>query len=267
LLALFPAITAFISLFGLFNDPSTISAEISKLFSILPAAATSIIGDQVTRIAAAPNTTLGVAFFVSLALALWSATGGTKALIDALNVAYGEKEKRSFLKLNVFALLATLGGIFCVGLLLTVVAVIPAIIAFMSLGAFGEWLLWAGRWPAVFLILLGVLAVVYRYGPSRNKAQWRWVTPGSLLAALGLLVFSMLFSWYAASFGKFNETYGSLGAVIAFLTWLWLSSVIVLVGAELNSESERQTLKDSTEGAPKPIGARGAFAADEKPSV
>jgi membrane protein len=264
LLALFPAISAFVSLFGLFNDPATISADIGRLSAVLPTEVSSLIVNQVERIASASNATLGLAFFFSLGLALWSATGGTKALIDALNVAYGETEKRSFIKLTVFAILATLGAIVCLGLLLAVVAVVPAIIAFMALGAIGEWLLWAGRWPAVLLFILGVLALVYHYGPSRAKPKWRWVTPGSLVAGLGLVALSMLFSWYAASFGKFNETYGSLGAVIAFMTWLWLSSVIVLVGAELNSEAERQTFKDSTEGPPKPIGRRGANAADEK---
>ena len=245
LLALFPLISAFVSLFGLVNDPSTISVQMGSLSAILPTESSSLILDQVKRIASASNATLGIAFFVSLAFALWSATGGTKALIDGLNVAYGETEKRSYLRLTVFAILATLGSIIGLGLLLTVVAIVPAIIAFMSLGAFGEWALWAGRWPAVLLILLVGLALIYHYGPSRTKVQWRWVSPGSLVAAAGLVGLSMLFSWYAASVGKFNETYGSLGAVIAFMTWLWLSSVIVLVGAELNSEAERQTLNDS----------------------
>jgi len=132
----------------------------------------------------------------------------------------------------------------------------------VGLGAFVQWILWAARWPAILLIIIVGLAVVYRYGPSREKAEWRWITPGSLVAGVAWLVFSMLFSWYVANFGKYNDTYGSLGAAIGFMTWMWLSVVIVLVGAELNAEIEHQTAKDTTTGPKKPLGDRGAHVAD-----
>jgi membrane protein len=262
LLALFPAIAAIVAIYGLFADLGTIDAHLAALSGFLPGGALDVIGEQVKRIASKGNTTLGFAFFVGLGLSLWSANSGMKAMFDALNVAYGEEEKRGFVALNLRTIGFTLGAIAFLLLALGAIVVIPAILQFTGLGAFFGWVLWAARWPALLgLIVLG-LATLYRYGPSREDAQWRWITPGSVVAAIVWVIFSMLFSWYVANFGKYNETYGSLGAAIGFMTWMWLSVTIILMGAELNAEIEHQTAKDTTTGSEKPLGARGAYVAD-----
>ena len=238
LLALFPAITMFVSLYGLFADRATVGEHISMLSSLLPQGALGIITDQVKRIVDGGGATLSFAFISGLMLAAWSANAGMKAIIEALNIAYGVRESRSFFRLNVQSFVMTASGLATLILLIGAVAVIPAILAFLQLGALADWLLWAGRWPVVLVILILGLAALYRYGPDRPNTHWHWITPGSLVASFALLLFSMLFSWYAANFGSYNETYGSLGAVIGFMTWIWLSAVIVLVGAELNAEVE-----------------------------
>lgn len=263
LLALFPALTAFVSLYGLAADPSTIAVQFNMLDGFLPAGATDFLREQVGRIAAGGETKLGFAFAVSFGLAVWSANAGVKALFDALNVAYGEDEKRGFIKLNLVSLVFTLGILVFSLAALGAVALIPVILDYSQLGVAAEWLVTLGRWPTLIGLLLA-LAVLYRYGPSRDEAQWAWVSPGACLAAVGWLVASMLFSWYVANFEDYNKTYGAIGAVIGLLTWMWLSAMIVLVGAELNSEAERQTYLDTTKGAPMPIGMRGADAADRK---
>jgi membrane protein len=262
LLALFPAIAAFVSLYGLFADPGTINDHLASLAGLLPGGAIDVIGDQVKRITSKPGGTLGLAFFSGLAISVWSANAGMKAVFDALNVAYGESEKRNFIWLNLQSLAFTFGALVFLAIGVTVVVVVPVALNYLGLGSLGEWLIRIGRWPAMFVIILLALAVLYRYGPSRDRPRWRWVTPGSILAAAGWIIFSMLFSWYVGSFGSYNETYGSLGAAIGFLTWVWLSTTIVLVGAELNAEIEHQTEKDTTQGAPEPLGARGARMAD-----
>jgi membrane protein len=262
LLAIFPAIAALISLYGLFADPQEVQAHIQGLAGLLPGGAVQIIGDQVTRISQQGGGGLGLGFIIGLALSLWSANAGVKAVFDALNVVYDEDEKRSFFKLNLQSLLFTLGTIVFLILALVAIAVIPIVLQFIGLGSALEWLISIARWPLLLAVVIFGLAVLYRFGPSRDRAEWRWITPGSLFAALGWLVFSMLFSWYVANFGSYNETYGSLGAAIGFMTWIWLSTAIVLLGAEINAEMEHQTAKDTTEGASKPMGQRGATMAD-----
>ena len=262
LLALFPAVAALVSLYGLFADVVTINDHLASLGGLLPGGAIDIIGEQVKRIAGAGGGALGFAFLFGLALSLWSANAGVKAMFDALNVAYGEEEKRSFIKLNLTSLTFTLGAIAFVLLALGGIVVLPAMIEFLGLGEIGEWVLWIGRWPVLLTLVVLALALLYRYGPSRDNARWQWITPGSIVAAVVWIAGSMLFSWYVSSFGNYNETYGSLGAAIGFMTWLWLSTTIILVGAELNAETEHQTAKDTTEGKEQPLGARGARMAD-----
>ncbi len=262
LLALFPAIAAIVAIYGLFADIGTINDHLAVLSGFLPSGAIDVIGEQVKRIASKGNTTLGFAFFLGLGLSLWSANSGMKAMFDALNVAYGEEEKRSFVALNLRTLGFTLGAIAFLLLALGAIVVIPAILQLLGLGRFLGWLLWAARWPALVGLIIVGIAILYRYGPSRENAQWRWITPGSILAAVAWMAFSMLFSWYVANFGKYNETYGSLGAAIGFMTWMWLSVTIILIGAELNAEIEHQTAKDTTTGSEEPLGSRGAHVAD-----
>ena len=193
-------------------------------------------------------------------ISLWSANGGIKALFDALNVVYEEKEKRSFFRLNAVTLAFTLAMI---GFLIAALACIVALpVALNYLPGFVGFVLNIVRWPVMLVLVALALACIYRYGPSRDEPKWRWITWGSALAALAWLGFSAIFSFYAGNFGTFNKTYGSLGAVIGFMMWMWLSVAVILVGAKLNAETEHQTARDTTEGTPEPIGARRAKMAD-----
>ncbi|MFC5487077.1 YihY/virulence factor BrkB family protein [Microvirga aerilata] len=262
LLALFPALGALMSVYGLFADPATIQDHLTALSGVLPGGALDIIREQVVRIASAGEGTLGLSFIIGLAVSLWSANAGMKAIFDALNIVYDEEEKRSFVKLNLGSLTFTLAAVGFLLLALAGIVVLPVVLDVVGLGSGVEWLLAIARWPVLLAVVIAGLAVLYRYGPSRDKAEWKWVTSGGIVAAVLWLVVSMLFSWYVANFGSYNETYGSLGAVIGFMTWIWISSIVVLLGAEINAEMEHQTAKDTTEGPEKPMGGRGATMAD-----
>lgn len=262
LLALFPAVTALVSLYGLFADPASIQTQLEQIEAVIPEDVMTIISDQITRIAAAGGGQLGFGFVVGLAVALWSANAGVKAMFDALNVAYGEEEKRGFVRRNLASLLFTLGGI--VFLLIALAALAVAPIALSMLGLEEAWsvaIRWL-RWPILLAIVILGLSLMYRFGPSRREPKWRWVTVGGVVAATVWLIGSGLFSFYLSNFANYNATYGSLGAVIGLLMWMWLTTIIVLVGAELNAEIEHQTARDSTAGGSKPLGARHAVVAD-----
>ncbi|ARJ68607.1 YihY/virulence factor BrkB family protein [Paracoccus contaminans] len=240
LLALFPAITALVSIYGRMADPETISQNLALLNQFLPSSAIDLIAGQVTAIASAPQGALSLAGIVALLAALWSANGGTKALIDALNIAWFENESRGFIKLNLVSLGLTLGGIIGIVLLLALIAVLPAILDAVFVGGGAETIIRLLRWPLIGgLVLLG-LAVIYRFGPNKKDPAWQWISPGAVVATLGLLIASALFSWYASNLANYNETYGSLGAAIAMMMWLWIAAIVVLMGAELNAEVERQ---------------------------
>jgi membrane protein len=262
LLAVFPAIAALVSIYGLFADPATVQDHLNTLSGVLPSGAMEIIGDQVKHIASKGGGVLGLSFIIGLAISLWSANAGMKAIFDALNIVYDEEEKRSFLWLNAQSLTFTLAAIAFVLVALTGIVVLPVLLDFIGLRSSVEWLLSLARWPILLVAVIAGLAVLYRYGPSRDKAEWKWVTPGGILAAVLWLVGSMLFSWYVTNFGSYNETYGSLGAVVGFMTWIWLSSIIVLLGAEINAEMEHQTAQDTTAGPDRPMGRRSATMAD-----
>jgi membrane protein len=262
ILAIFPAIAALVAVYGLFSDPSTIARHLDQLGGFLPGGAIDIAGDQLTRVASRGSQTLGLTFLVGLGVSLWSANAAMKSLFDTLNIIYGEEEKRGFVKLNAVSLSFTVGAVVFVLAALGSIVIVPAILGYIGLSDAGDLLLRIGRWPAMYLVIALALAVIYRYGPSREAAKWRWITWGSAIAALLWLGVSGLFSWYAANFGKFNETYGSLGAVIGFMTWLWISAIVILLGAEIDAEMEHQTVRDTTTGSPKPLGARGARMAD-----
>src|SRR6185436_6025011 len=205
---------------------------------------------------------LSFAFIFGLAFALWSANSGVKTLFEALNVAYDETEKRSFIWLNIVSLLFTLGAIVIAILFIVCVGVVPAVLAFAGLSGSEELLVSLLRWPVLIVASSAAISILYRYGPSRERAKWRWVTWGSVFASLAWIAASILFSWYLANFADYNATYGSLGAVIGFMLWTWLSVVILLAGAEFSAELEHQTEKDSTTGAALPMGERGATMAD-----
>ncbi|UMY20267.1 YihY/virulence factor BrkB family protein [Methylobacterium organophilum] len=261
LLAIFPAIAALVSLYGLIADASTINDNLASLQGVLPSGALEIVGEQVKRLNEKGNTTLGLSLLVSVGLSVWSANGGMKHVFDALNIVYNEREKRNFIILNLISLGFTAGALlFVLGALGSIVAV-PIILQTIGLSENAWWLALL-RWPVLFLVVMGGLALLYRYGPSRDAPRWRWVTPGGMLAAFLWLAGSLLFSWYVANFGKYNQTYGSLGAAIGFMTWIWISTTIVLLGAQVNAEMEHQTAKDTTVGHPQPLGEREARMAD-----
>ncbi|MDC7786677.1 YihY/virulence factor BrkB family protein [Rhodoplanes sp. TEM] len=240
LLALFPAIAALVSIYGLFTDPRQLTGQIDALSNVLPGGAIEVVGGQLQRLAEQGRSSLGIAFLISVGAALWSANAGMKAIFDALNIVYDEDEKRSFLKLNIQSLAFTLAGLVFILAALAAVIVVPVLFGYLGLDDAGATAVRLGRWPLLLLALAFALAVVYRFGPSRRTARWRWISWGSAVASLAWLAASVLFSWYAANFGSFNQTYGTLGAAIGFMTWIWISSIVILVGAELDAELECQ---------------------------
>jgi membrane protein len=262
LLALFPAIAALVSLYGFIADRATIGEHLEMLGGVIPGGGLQLIEEQVTRLNAQPQEALGFGAMLGLALSLWSANQATKAVFDALNVVYEEKEKRSFLKLTAVTLMFTLGGVLFAALAVSAVVVLPVVLNFLFLGTAAEWLLRLARWPILLLAVGLILACIYRFGPSRARAKWRWVTWGSAVASVLWLLVSLGFSFYVANFGSYNETYGSLGAVVGFMTWIWISSAVVLLGGELNAEMEHQTARDTTTGRELPMGLRKARMAD-----
>lgn len=236
LLALFPAITALVSSYALFAKASTINAHLALVSSLMPASAYQIVDEQVTRIVMRGTGDLGTAFFVGLALAVWSANAGVKAVIDALNICYGVKERRGFFKLNAISLLFTIGAIATLLLAIAAVIVLPLVMSFLHAGQYGDLAVSWLRWPALLVLLLLALATLYRFGPDIEGARWRWISPGAVFAAVAWIGGSILLSWYLASFADYDKTYGSLGAAIGLMMWLWMTAIVVLVGAELNSE-------------------------------
>jgi membrane protein len=261
LLATFPALAAFISLYGIFADVGTVERQLTHLSTILPRDAVTLIGGQIMRLEAQRHATLSVAFLISTLLSVWSANAGMKALYDALNITYDETEKRDYVRRSLITYGATFAALVFMGLVVSVLIAAPVFFHEIGLRRFGVW--WApARWLTVYLIAAGAFTLLYRYGPSRRHAQWRWVAFGGLLAAVVWLSVSLAFSWYVNNIANFGVTYGSLGALIAYMLWVWFSAMVVLTGAELNAEIEHQTAIDTTIGQPKPIGERGAVMAD-----
>jgi membrane protein len=262
LLAIFPALAALVAVYGLFSDPGTIAKHLDQVSGFMPGGAIDVAREQLTRVASKGNQTLGLTFIIGLAVSLWSANAAMKSLFDTLNIVYGVKEKRGFFKLNAMSLAFTLTAIAFILAVLGAIVVLPVVLNYLSLSNLADLLIRIVRWPAMFLAVALALACIYRFGPSREAPRWRWITWGSVVATILWLGASALFSWYAANFGKFNETYGSLGGAIGFMTWLWISAIVILLGAELDAELEHQTARDTTTGSPKPIGVRGAHMAD-----
>jgi membrane protein len=262
LLAMFPGIAAAVSMYGLIVDPQTVGQQMSDMGQVLPQEARGIIEEQLTRVTSSGSTALGLGAIVGLLLALWSANKGTQALISALNIVYDEREKRGFIWLNLISLALTLGIILFLIVCLAAIAALPALIGSLGLPELVQQLATSLHWPILGIAFMIALAALYRYAPSRNEPRWQWVSWGAVLATIVWLIGCGLFSWYVSNFGSYNETYGSLGAVAVLMMWLWLSALIVLLGAELNAEMEHQTERDTTRGSDKPIGRRGAYVAD-----
>jgi len=265
LLAMFPALAAFVSIYGLLADPSDISGYMDQMQGVMPQAGVEIISTQLRSLAQQSNDALGISFIIGLAVAFWSANGGIKALFDAMNVAYEEDEKRSFIWLNLTAFGFTLGAVVLAIVFIAVLGVVPAVLAYMGFGPVVEILVHVLRWVLLAAVALFAISLLYRYGPSRSPAKWRWVSVGAVFATVCWFIVAWGFSFYLQNFADYNATYGALGAVIGLMMWMWISTIVVIVGAELNAEMERQTARDSTIGPELPPGERGAFVADQGP--
>ncbi|MGU3452528.1 MULTISPECIES: YihY/virulence factor BrkB family protein [unclassified Methylobacterium] len=262
LLSTFPALATIVSVYSLFSDPHVISEHLSLLSGVLPSGVLALLSDQLIRVAQQSAGALSTASLVSVLIAFWSANSGVSALFDALNVIYREREKRSLVRFYATTFLFTLSGIVFALTATGLVVILPLALDQLGLGVLTDVTLRLVRWPGLLILVSIGLAVTYRYGPSRREAKWRWVSWGGVAAAITWVCASVSFSWYVASFDSYNRIYGSLGAGVGFMTWIWFSVVIVLLGAKLNAEIERQTARDSTRGQPKPLGSREAHAAD-----
>jgi membrane protein len=262
LLAVFPGLAAAVSIYGVFATPADVIDHMQGFAGILPPGAWDIFSKQLQDIAAHPQSTLTATAAVALLVALWSARSGMASLMTATNIAYSEREKRGFFRQILVSLLFTAGAILTFLTMLLLGVAVPIALAAVGVSAGLEIIVDIARWVLLWLVAVAGLAIIYRYGPARRRAKWRWVTWGSVMAATVWVVGSLLFSLYVSSFGTYGKTYGALGGVIVLLMWFYLSSFIVVLGAEINAEMERQTARDTTEGPEKPLGQRGAFAAD-----
>jgi membrane protein len=262
-LALLPLLGATVLTYGMVAEPQTVLRHMQSMTTMLPTEVAKLIGEQLLSVVQTSGGKKGLGLLAALAVALFGARNAAGAIITALNIAYEEEEKRGFLKVNALALTMTA---------VAVVAFVIALIAMASLAALEHLLLGssaiaiaAGKLLSYLLLAVvaaGSAATLYRYGPSRDRARWTWLTPGSAFFALAWMVLTLGFGFYVANFGNYGATYGSLSAVVVLLTWLYLSSYALLFGAELNSELEHQTTCDTTRGPERPMGARGAWAAD-----
>ncbi|MFP4235389.1 MAG: YihY/virulence factor BrkB family protein [Nitriliruptoraceae bacterium] len=265
LLALFPAMIAAVSIWGLVADPDTITTQLSQLTEVLPAEAAALIEQQLSDIAGAGTGALSGALVGSILVALWSASSGMMGVIEACNAAYDEVDERSFLHRRGLALALTIGGLLLLFVALGAIVVLPSLLGLLGLGAATEWAIRILRWPVLALLVLGGLAFLYRFAPDRRAPRLRWTSIGAVVATALWLIGSALFATYVAVAGNFAATYGALAGVVVLMLWLYLGSFAILLGAELNAEAERQTAVDTTSGADRPIGQRGAAVADSRP--
>jgi membrane protein len=262
MLAIFPAITAFVSLFGLVADPNQVQEQFASLRGVIPDDGRRILNDQLTTVASARTRALGISAVVAIVIALWSAGAGVRALMTALNIAYHEREKRGFFRFYATAFLFTV-GIALLGMVsLGAIVIVPVLLNLIELGVLAQVLVGVLPWFVLACFVAVALGFLYRYGASRHEPKTRWVSVGAIVATVLWIGASLVFSVYVSNFGSYNETYGALAAVVILLFWLWISAFIVLLGAELNAEMEHQTERDTTTGRPKPRGQRGAYVAD-----
>ncbi|HEV3399349.1 MAG TPA: YihY/virulence factor BrkB family protein, partial [Actinomycetes bacterium] len=262
MLAIFPAIIAVVTVYGMVADPNQVESQVGEFAQSLPSGADQLLTEQLKNVTSAGRQSLSIGLAVSLLAVLWSASGGVQGLVKGLNVVYDERESRGFFKLRGLSLLLTLGAIVVAVIALGLITVFPAVIDNLGLGQAGELAASIARWVVLALLVLVAVAVVYRFAPDRASPRWRWVSWGAVVALVLWLLGSVGFSWYVDNFGKYNQTYGALAAVIILLLWLFLSAFAVLLGAEFDAEIERQTARDTTTGPERPLGERGAEAAD-----
>lgn len=262
LLALVPALIALVSIYGLVANPTGVESQVGDLLGAAPREVRDLIESQLQSIVEGSSRGVGLATVGGIAIALWSASSGMKHLVTAINIAYDEEETRRFLKMRALALALTLGAIAFLVVAFAGVALLPALLAGSDLDGPARTVINVIRWPGLAVAFALALAALYRYAPNRDDARWQWLSVGAILATVLWIAGSLLFSLYAANFGRYNETYGSLGAIVVVLLWLFLTAFVVIFGAELNAETERQTAEDTTEGREEPLGHREAHAAD-----
>jgi membrane protein len=260
-LSVFPAMAALLMLWGLFNDMASLGPQLQAVRDVAPDAF-DLIADQMVAIASQPKHDLTVGAIVTVLLAIWSASGAVSALMNAMNMAYHEKEKRNFFRLTLVSLAFTFTGILFVGISMAAIAAVPPIIEALYLGAFLEAAIRAVRWLLMIALFLVATAMIYRIAPSRTHARWSWIVPGALAASVIWLVASIAFSVFLENFATYNATFGSLAAVAVLLMWFWLSAYAICMGAELNSQLELFTTRDTTIERPARAGKRGAYVAD-----
>lgn len=266
-ISLFPALIAAITIYGLIADPDTVTRQAEAIGRALPGDATSVVVRQMQEIANQANSNLGFGLLASLALALWTASAATSHLISAVNVAYDEGNRRSFLRRRGLALVMTMGAITFVVLAVGLIAVIPVVLDVVVPSDEARLMLHVARWLGLIVSILAALAVLYHVAPHRSSARFSWVSVGSVAATLVWILASIGFSVYVDNFGRYSKTYGALAGVAVLMLWFWITALIVLVGAEINAEAEQQTLRDTTTGKPKPLGQRGAVKADTRPDA
>lgn len=263
-LALVPLLGALVLTYGLVFDPAEIVRQFANLAAVLPAEVAKLIGEQLHELIKTSSGKKGLGLLVSLSLALYGAMKGAGAVVIALNIAYEEIDKRNFVQSNLRNAAITFGAVLLAIALIAAAWVGHALESMVStLSVLAAMLIKLLGWATAAAISVAALAALYRFGPSRANARWRWLTPGSLFATVGLLAASSMFGWYASNFGNYNATYGSLGGVVVLLMWIYLSTYVLLLGAELNAEIEHQTAVDTTTGPEQPLGEREAVMADQ----
>ena len=262
-LALVPLLGAIVLTYGMVADPATVARHAGSLTEMLPGEVAQLVGDQLRTVAQTSGGKKGFGLVLALAIALWGARSAAGSIVTALNIAYEEEEDRGFIKTTLLALAMTVGAVLLALLAGGAIAMLGFLHhLFPHTGPIAAFL-----WKLLTYALLGAVAAaaaatLYRYGPNRENAKWSWLTPGSIFFAVGWLLLTLGFGFYVSNFGNYGATYGSLSAIVVLLTWLYLSSYVLLFGAEFNSEIEHQTAKDTTAGEDKPLGERGAWSAD-----
>jgi len=262
-LAIFPAIIAAVLLYGFFADPATITAQIDALGPAIPADIKKTLTDQITL--AAGNGKVGWGAVIAIVIALFSASGGMNNLMTAINIAYDEEETRGLVKKRLIALALTIGAIVFFLIVVSLVAVLPVVLGFLGTNGVVLFLVQAVRWVLIAVLITAALAVLYRVAPDRDAPKIRWVSVGAGIATVLWIIASIGFSIYVTQFGSYAKTYGAIAGIVILLFWLFITAYAILLGAEINAESEQQTIKDTTKGAPQPLGNRDAVKADSVP--
>lgn len=260
--SIFPAMIAAISIYGLVVEPEEVAQRVEDLAAGLPADAKTLLTEQLEGLTSTSGSALGIGLIISVATALWAASAGMGNLMEAINAVYEESDDRNFAKKKGVSLLLTVGAIAFLGVAIAAIAAVPAVLEAVGIGGAAKTLLSLAVWPILGAGFVAGLGILYRFAPDRDDAEWRWVTPGALVATVLWVVASLAFQFYTANFGSYDETYGALAAVVILLLWLMISALCVLIGAHINAEMEAQTARDTTVDKERPMGQRGAYKAD-----